>query len=195
MSGKEDTMRTYKLIIIVTMIFMTTLACELTDVSSDKPSAATETPAVDYKATENTLQTMAAEQANVQATAQAQMTALAADVNATTTAAALLAQATPTATATTIPSPTLPPSPTVIFSTDTPSLSEVTVKNNLGRTLKISLNGPAQKTFSVNAHSSFSFETPPGVYSYQAEAQGFFPETGTVEFTAGPFTWTWGKEQ
>jgi hypothetical protein len=91
-------MQTRKLIVIVTLILIATMACKMTDVSSDVTNAATDTPAVDYKATENTLQTMVAEQANVQATAQAQATSLAAEAYATATAAALLAQATPTAT-------------------------------------------------------------------------------------------------
>ena len=100
----------------------------------------------------------------------------------------------PTETATAIPSPTVPPPPTEIPPTDTPSLSLVTVKNNLGKTLTITLAGPSSKKFSVNARSSFSFEIPPGVYTFRAEAQGFLPETGTQEFPPGPFTWTWGKE-
>ena len=109
-------MRTYKLIIIVTIILLATMACKMTDVSSDVTNAATDTPAVDYKATENTLQTMVAEQANVQATAQAQATSLAAEGYASATAAALLAQATPTATTA---SATLPP---VVEPTFTPAV-------------------------------------------------------------------------
>ena len=100
----------------------------------------------------------------------------------------------PTETATTIPSPTVPPPPTEIPPTDTPALSQVTVKNNLGRTLDISIASPGNKTFSVRSHAEYSFEIAPGTYTYRAEAQGFYPETGTITFPPGPFTWTWGKE-
>jgi hypothetical protein len=100
----------------------------------------------------------------------------------------------PTEAPTVIPSPTLPPPPTEVPPTDTPSISEVTVVNNLSRALTISLAAPANKTFTVKAHSSYTFEVPPGTYTYKAEAVGFYPETGTQTFPPGPFTWTWGKE-
>ena len=87
-------MQTHKLIVIVSIILLATMACKLTDVGSDVTNAATETPAIDYKSTENALQTAVA----VQSTTQAQATSLAAEGNATATAAALIAQATPTAT-------------------------------------------------------------------------------------------------
>jgi hypothetical protein len=99
----------------------------------------------------------------------------------------------PTETATTIPSPTLPPPPTEIPPTDTPSITLLTVENNLGQKLEISLAGPENRTFSVRARSTFTIEIQPGVYTYQMEAQGFYPETGTLELPPGPFTWTWGK--
>lgn len=99
----------------------------------------------------------------------------------------------PTETATTVPSPTVPPPPTQVPPTDTPSLSLVTVVNNLNTTINISLSGPANKTFSVRAHSSYDFETPPGTYLYKLEAHNFYPQTGNVTFNPGPFTWTWGK--
>jgi hypothetical protein len=99
----------------------------------------------------------------------------------------------PTEAPTIVPSPTLPPTPTEIPPTDTPSLSIVTVVNNLGVTINISISGPANKTFSVRAHSTYTFETPPGRYAFRLEAQNFYPESGYVEFTPGPFTWTWGK--
>ena len=99
----------------------------------------------------------------------------------------------PTETPTTIPSPTVPPPPTQVPPTDTPAMSLVTVVNNLGTTLTISIAKPANKTFSVSAHSTYSFEILPGTYTYRAEAKGFYPETGTVTFTPGQFTWPWGK--
>jgi hypothetical protein len=100
----------------------------------------------------------------------------------------------PTETATTIPSPTLPPPPTEVPATDTPSMSQVTVVNNLGKALTISLAAPANKTFTVRPRSSYSFEIPPGTYTYRAEAQGFYPETGLQTFPPGPYNWIWGKE-
>jgi len=105
-------MQTHKLIGILTIILITTMACKITGASTDVPSAATETPAVDYKATESALQTMVAEQA----AALEQATALAAEVNATATAAVLLAQSAPTATT---DRPTQPP---VVEPTFTPAV-------------------------------------------------------------------------
>ena len=99
----------------------------------------------------------------------------------------------PTEAPTAIPSPTVPPPPTEIPATDTPAISQVTVVNNLGRTLQISIASPGNKTFSIRSHSEYSFEIAPGTYTYRAEAQGFVPETGTITFPPGPFTWTWGK--
>ena len=87
-------MPTHKLIIIISIILLTTLACKMTEVSSGVSTAATDTPAIDFKSTESTLQTAVA----AQTTAQAQTTSLAAEGNSTATAAALLAQAPPTAT-------------------------------------------------------------------------------------------------
>jgi len=87
-------MQTHKLIVIVILILLATMACKMTDVNSGPSIAATDTPAVDYKATESALQTAVA----AQATTMAQATSLAAEGYATATAAALLAQATPTAT-------------------------------------------------------------------------------------------------
>lgn len=100
----------------------------------------------------------------------------------------------PTEAPTAIPSPTLPPPPTAVPPTDTPGMSQVTVVNNLGMPLTISLAKPANKTFTVNARSTYTFEIPPGTYTYRAEAKGFYPETGLQTFPPGPFTWTWGKE-
>ena len=99
----------------------------------------------------------------------------------------------PTETATTIPSPTLPPPPTEIPSTDTPAMAQVELVNNLNAKINISLSGPANKTFSVNARSTYSFETPPGQYTYRFEAQNYYPETNFVTFVPGPNSWTFGK--
>jgi hypothetical protein len=99
----------------------------------------------------------------------------------------------PTEAPTAIPLPTDTPLPTPVPPTDTPSLSLVTVVNNLGQTINISITGPAQKTFSVRAHSEYTFETPPGQYTYRFEAQNFYPDTGYITFEPGPFTWTFGK--
>ena len=66
-------MRSHKLVGIVSIILFATMACKLTSASSDETVAPTEPPAIDFKATEGALQTMVAEQANAQATAQAQV--------------------------------------------------------------------------------------------------------------------------
>jgi hypothetical protein len=87
----------------------------------------------------------------------------------------------------------VPPPPTEIPASPTPALSLVTVVNNLSATINISLSGPANKTFSVRSNSTYYFETPPGEYTYKLEALNFYPQTGTVTFTPGEFTWTWGK--
>jgi len=87
-------MRSNNFIIIVSFILFATMACKLTSVSSGVAIVATDTPGIDFKATESSLQTAVA----AQVTAQSQATSLAADVDATATAVALLAQATSTAT-------------------------------------------------------------------------------------------------
>jgi hypothetical protein len=99
----------------------------------------------------------------------------------------------PTATATPIPSPTVPPSPTEIPATHTPALSKVTVVSNLNQLINISLSGPENLSFQVQAHSKYEFETTPGRYAYRLQAKNFYDATGYVEFPPGPFTWTWGK--
>jgi hypothetical protein len=109
----------------------------------------------------------------------------------------------PTATATPLPTPTevptatpLPtdtPLPTAVPPTRTPALSKVTLVNNLAKNLKFTLSGPANKSFQVRAHSEYYFEIPPGTYTFKAEAQGFYPTSGSQTFPPGPFTWTWGK--
>jgi hypothetical protein len=87
-------MRYQKLIVIVIIILLTVMACKITSISSDVPTAAPDTPAVDYKATESALQTAVA----AQASAQAEATARAEEGFATATAAALVVQSAPTAT-------------------------------------------------------------------------------------------------
>lgn len=99
----------------------------------------------------------------------------------------------PTEAPTTIPSPTLPPAPTEVPPTDTPGMAVVTWYNNLGRTLEVSIVGPASKTFSIRSKGSFVTEIPPGTYTYRADATGFYPVTGTVTFVPGPQPYTFGK--
>lgn len=100
---------------------------------------------------------------------------------------------TATDTPTPIPSPTAPPSPTKVPPTRTPSVSKVTVVNNLNQMINISLSGQTYKAFSVRAHSTYNFEIPPGRYAYTFEAHNFYPQTGYIEFPPGPYTWNWGK--
>jgi hypothetical protein len=100
---------------------------------------------------------------------------------------------TPTEVPTATPLPTDTPLPTAVPATDTPTLSLVTVVNNLTKTINITISGPANKSFQVRAHSEYYFETPPGTYMFKFEAQDFYPQTGSVTFNPGPFTWTFGK--
>jgi hypothetical protein len=101
----------------------------------------------------------------------------------------------PTDTPTPVPPPTKPPIPSKALPvpTNTPGLSIVTVVNNLNVPIQLSLNGPASKSFTVRAKSSFTIEIPPGEYSYYCKATNFYPTDGKITFPPGPFTWTWGK--
>jgi hypothetical protein len=151
-------------------------------------------------------------------TSSGKETSLAADVNATLTAnaeteAAKVPPNQPVPTNTAIPPepPTMQPSPTPqpsatlqpsyterpfvteIQATDTPGLSNVTVKNNMNVVINLTLNGPIIKTFSVQPHSSFSFQAPPGNYTYAFKASNFIPQEGYLTIPPGEFTWTLGK--
>jgi len=100
---------------------------------------------------------------------------------------------TPQPSATPRPSPTRRPTSTRIRATNTPGLTNVTVKNNMNVLINLILIGPIQKSFSVQAHSSYSFEAPPGLYTFKFKATNFYPQEGYVLITPGEFTWTWGK--
>ncbi len=143
-------------------------------------------------------------------TSSGKETELAADVNATLTANAETEAARPSPTPppptdTPIPSntptrlspPTLPPTArpvaTRIQATKKPELSNVTIVNNLNAVIYLTLNGPIIKSFSVQAHSSYTFQAPAGGYSYTFKANNFYPDTGWMNVTPGEYTFTFGK--
>ena len=93
------------------------------------------------------------------------------------------------------PSPTKRPTSTRILATATLSLRTIRVINNLNTPLKLTLTGPTNKSFTVQAHSSFDFEAQPGDYSYVSVASNFISNTGwiTIPSGFGILEWTWGK--
>jgi hypothetical protein len=99
----------------------------------------------------------------------------------------------PTPSSTPKPTSTKRPTATKIRATNTPRLSNVTIVNNMNVVINLTLNGPVIKAFSVQAHSSISFEIPPGIYTYTFKATNFYPDKGKVTIPPGEFTWTWGK--
>jgi hypothetical protein len=100
---------------------------------------------------------------------------------------------TPQPSSTPKPSPTKRPTSTKVKATNTPGLTKVTVKNNMNVLINLILIGPIQKSFSVQSHSSFSFEAPPGMYTFKFKATNFYPQEGNLFIPPGEFTWTWGK--
>jgi hypothetical protein len=99
----------------------------------------------------------------------------------------------PTSTYTPYPTMTKIPTATKVLATATTVMSTVKVVNNLNVPIKLTLNGPTPKSFTVNAHSTFEFECLPGDYSYQFQAVGFITKTEWVTINPGKITWTWGK--
>lgn len=99
----------------------------------------------------------------------------------------------PTATYTPFPSPTRRPTNTRIPVTPTPRVTILIVVNNLNVPIHLTLSGPTNKNFQVNAHSTFTTEVAPGNYSYELTAIHFRSQTGAIAFKPGTFTWTWGK--
>jgi predicted pyridoxine 5'-phosphate oxidase superfamily flavin-nucleotide-binding protein len=99
----------------------------------------------------------------------------------------------PTNTYTPYPTMTKIPTATKVLATATASMTTVKVINNLNVNLKITMNGPTPKSFTVNAHSTFEFQCLPGRYSYQAQAIGFVPNTEWITIPPGEIEWTWGK--
>jgi hypothetical protein len=151
-------------------------------------------------------------------TASGKETSMAASINATLTANAEIAASnvpptdppptntaipsetpTPQPSATPEPSATPPPSaterPTIteVLATDTPEISNVTVKNYMNVTINLTLSGPAFKAFSVAAHGSYTFQIQPGHYAWTFKANNFYPDSGYIDITGGDFLWTWGK--
>jgi hypothetical protein len=104
---------------------------------------------------------------------------------------------TPTSTNTPTPKPSLTKRPTAtkILATPTASMVELKIINNLAQNVKLTLTGPTNKSFTVQAHSTFVAQLLPGDYSYQFEAVNFISQKGWIAIPPGPgtFTWTWGK--
>jgi hypothetical protein len=101
----------------------------------------------------------------------------------------------PTDTPTSHPTMTKIPTATRVLATATTSMSQVKIVNNLNANVKMTLTGPTNKSFTINAHSTFEFEVLPGDYSYTFAAVNFVPQTGWITFPPGKFTWTWGKSR
>ncbi len=107
------------------------------------------------------------------------------------------------------PSPTPPPSP--IGPPASPTLpaaapptrgpengndasAHVTITNQLGATIKIVLNGPSQRSFTIFGLSKREVDLVPGTYNFTITATGYYPLTGTRTFDPGDNVWNIGKE-
>lgn len=118
---------------------------------------------------------------------------------------------TPTATATIAPTFTPAPSPT--FTEPAPptnppaapptsgpaqptqgpenqsGMATVRITNSLGVSIKVTLNGPEQRSFTIRGQGVMEVELAAGTYNFEIVATGYYPVTGTRSFVPGENTW------
>lgn len=113
-----------------------------------------------------------------------------------------LAPTLPPAAPTDTPAPTQPPAaPTNPAATPAQgpengndTSAHVTITNQLGATIKIVLNGPSQRSFTIFGLGKREVDLVPGTYNFTITATGYYPLTGTRTFNPGDNVWNIGKE-
>ncbi len=103
----------------------------------------------------------------------------------------------PIPTFTPLPPPTQPPAPTPVSNPaqPTPSLentsgkAQVKITNSLGVSIKVTLIGPEQRSFTIRGQGSMQVELEAGTYNFTILAQGYYPLNGTRTFQLGDNTW------
>ena len=71
-----------------------------------------------------------------------------------------------------------------------PTLTDLYVQNNVGKTLNLTINGVGSRSIPPGSYHWGTF--PAGTYSWSATASGFAPASGMRTFPAGTLVWSWG---